>query len=146
MRIENQHGYFKFFPMGANDIARFAAIFDVSLVRIDDYYTFEYLKDCLKYSIEGKPYLNLDATITCEGDYSEVFRLNEWVYDYETNSLVNKLSVNSKASFVSSTYCFISDGLLKSASLMDSGDRLTGYGCIYDFSKKTFNYYWLSYE
>ena len=146
MIIECLNGYYKFFPRSSNELSKFSNLFSISITRVDDYYTFEYLKDALNYSIEGKNYLNLTASKTCEGEIKDVFRLNNFVFDYVSNSLVLKSQIEDALMLKQGTFHFVSDKLYRAGSLYPSGEKLTGFGCMFNFENRMFNYYWFSYE
>lgn len=95
MKVLCRHGHFAFYPEKASDIAKFSTFFDVTLKRERDYYTFEGLFGADTYSILGKPFLNLPAITTYQGEPWEVMRENNYVYHLQTGLIVPKLAIIS---------------------------------------------------
>jgi hypothetical protein len=93
MRVLCRHGHFAFYPESENDVGTFNNIFDESLTRVNDFYTFSLLKDALKYSLKGKPYLGIPALVDFEGEPWEVMRENGFVYNIALKQLVPKESI-----------------------------------------------------
>jgi hypothetical protein len=63
MRVLCRYGHFAFYPKDEKEISLFNQLFDQVLLRQDDFYTFEFLKDAPEYSLLGKPYLGLPASV-----------------------------------------------------------------------------------
>lgn len=95
MRVLCRSGHFAFYPRTASDIARFSNYFSVTLKRERDYYTFKGLYGAEDYSLLGKPYLNLPALATYEGEPWEIMRENDFVYSLDLGIIVPKLSILS---------------------------------------------------
>lgn len=94
MRVLCRHGHFAFFPAHAEDIAKFSDYYDTELVRDRDFYTFPALQDAPRYSILGKPFINLPAIATYEGrEPWDVMRENDFVYNLATGLILPKLSI-----------------------------------------------------
>jgi len=93
MRILCQHGFHKFIPRQPGDLSVFASVYGLTLVRKEDYYTFERLADLEKYSLEGLAYSNLVANSNYEGQPWEVMKENGFVYNILTGLLVLKSTI-----------------------------------------------------
>lgn len=112
MRVLCRHGHFAFYPRKASDVARFSNYFSVSLKRERDYFTFERLYGAEKYSLIGKPYINLPAVSTFEGEPWEVMKKNNFVYHLGLKLLVPKVSVTSLTNLELVGYYFLAGGAL----------------------------------
>lgn len=95
MRVLCRHGHFAFYPRTAADISKFSNFFDVTLKRERDYYTFSGLYGAKNYSLALKPYLNLPALKTYEGEPWEVMKENNFVYSLTLGLIVPKLAIIS---------------------------------------------------
>jgi hypothetical protein len=107
---------------------RFAQSFDVTLKREEDYYTFSYLQGAPKYSIMGRPYLNLPALKTFEGNPWDVMRENGFVYNIQLGALVPKISITGIADITQKGFFFIANvPLLQPGIRTVLGQQITSY-------------------
>jgi hypothetical protein len=93
MRILCRHGHFAFYPRTVSDVAAFANRYDLSLSRVDEYYTFDSLAGAPEYSLPGLNYLGLPAVVSFAGKPWEVMKANGFVLDLNTKALVPKTSI-----------------------------------------------------
>lgn len=138
MRIDCLHGYFKFTEVKAGEVSFFQSRFGLELVlHKDGYFTFPFLIDAPKYSIEGSTYLGAEATETFEGQPWEVMQKNSLVYNFVTDEVVLAQSISTNLLLLESNFYFVSTGLILPGSLTNSGKRVVSYSAFYlrDFAK-----------
>ena len=87
MKIICEHGYYKFFPEIANEIAIFENVFNRKLVAVGDYYTFAKLAELQNYSIEGQDYGGIPAKVNYAGRIEDVFYQNQLKYNIEDDTI-----------------------------------------------------------
>jgi hypothetical protein len=134
MRILCRHGHYSFYPRTVSDIARFSSFYNQELVRVNDYYTFPFLKELESYSLKGLPYKNLAATATYEGNPWEVMRENGFVYSLALKTLVPKASVNFVLNTPKTGFYFTSEiPMIQAGSLNALGIQLLSYDAEYHF-------------
>ncbi len=135
MRVLCRSGHFAFYPRDASELSRYMSLYKVTLVAVDDYYTFEGISAAKSYSLEGHAYLNLTATKTHEGKPWEVFKANNFVYDLSTDSLVLKTAVRGKLSLpLSGDFYVAPNPTIQPGSVFSGGNRIMSYDGEYDFS------------
>lgn len=134
MRVVCRHGHFAFYPRRSSDIYQFATSFDVELVREEDYFTFDALAGADKYSILGKPYLNLPALKTYEGNPWDVLRENDYVYSLSLGLIVPKLSILGIAEISQQSFYYVTNvPLLQPGVRTVLGQQILSYsGEFYD--------------
>jgi hypothetical protein len=134
MRVLCRHGHYSFYPRTASDISRFASFYNQELVRVDDYYTFPFLKDLESYSLKGLAYKNLLAGVTFEGKPWEVMRENAFVYSLALKTLVPKASINFVLNPPKTGFYFTSETpMIQAGSLNALGIQLLSFDAEYQF-------------
>lgn len=129
MIVSVSHGFFKFFPTDATQVAQFERIFGIKLFKERDYFTFEELLDLPRWSIAGAMYGNLPAVATFEGrEPSDVLRANQFVYSVSTKLLVPALTVISTATLNKTLDYIVSPRVfLQPGVRIQTGQRVLGY-------------------
>lgn len=140
MKLNCDHGYFKFYEMVSGEISDFVSLYGLDLVREGDFYTFEFLSGAPKYSIAGLPYLGILAIKTFEGAPSEIMRENNLVYDFNKGLVVPILSVIQRVKITPTGQYFMSDGLILPGSVTDDGKRVTDYAAWYLPNSQRYKY------
>lgn len=128
MRVLCRHGHFAFYPRKSSDIGRFSETYGLDLERQDDFYTFPKLVDAPKYSLTGKPYINLPALSTFEGDPWDVMAENDFVYHIGFETIVPKLTIVSIIELTPVGLYFMFDGtLIQPGSRTLTGQQILSY-------------------
>lgn len=147
MRVLVRHGHFSFFPRGPEDLARFQIFLGVTLVAVDDYYTFPTLALAERFSIIARPYVNLPALTTCERrEPWQVMRENGFVYHLPTGLLVPALTVISVVELAESQYFYMQNSILQPGARLITGQQILGYDAHYDFDASQLRILEVSYE
>lgn len=132
MRILCRHGHFSFYPRDAEDISRFCDMFDEELIRVDDFYTFSFLEDVPNYSLLGKTFLGLPATVTFEGLPWDVMKENGYVYNLALKTLVPKVSIVSVIRLeLVDNFWTVDNPIIQPGSLNPVGQRIMSYDARY---------------
>lgn len=132
MRILCRHGHFAFYPKDAHDIAQFAGLFGETLVRVGDFYTFEFLKNAPDYSIQGKTLLGLPASKTFAGLPWEVMRENNLVYNVALKAAVLKsLIVTPLTLELTDDFYLVENPLIQPGSRLSTGQQVLSYDAEY---------------
>jgi hypothetical protein len=140
MRIYCRHGYFLFEETEPGDMGRFSSVYDVDLVKVDHYYTFETLSEAEKYSLAGKMYLNLPALETFEGEPWEVFEQNGFVYSIELDIIQPVESVTTMIKIAASDFYYVSRALIQPGSLLQTGQKVVDYNAWFDWRSSVYRY------
>lgn len=135
MKTRCLHGYFIFEETKSGQLSDFMSYSGLKLTPRGPYFTFDFLAFAPRYSIQGKPYLNLTATKTFEGEPWEVFAANGFAFDFTTDLLKPILTVTQLVSIKTVGHRFISNGLILPGSVTDDGKRVKDYAAHY--SKET---------
>jgi hypothetical protein len=145
LKINCLHGYFIFEEQRAGEVSDFMSTFGLSLVRKDNYFTFEDIADAPDFSIAGKPYLNTIATMTFAGQPWEVFEANGLVYNYDTGLMVPIELITQIISLDTAGNFYLSSGLILPGSLTDEGSRVKEYAAWFSIDTMKFKYSEVSY-
>ena len=140
MRVDCLHGYFIFTETKSGQISDFVSQTGLTLVKKDNYYTFEFCENAKDYSLAGLTYLGVPAIETFEGNIWDVFEANAFVYDFVLGIVRPILSVVQKTSISLSGNRYVANGLILPGSITDDGQRVTGYSAWYSRDIKTWNY------
>lgn len=116
MRVECEHGYFRFYPRFTSERFEFETIFRLPLTWVGSWYTFPLLSTAPEYSIQGGEYLGASATKTYEGKPWEIMRQNNLVYDIANAEVVPIQSISGNVELVT-----VGGAYLASRSLMQPG-------------------------
>lgn len=147
MRIECDHGFFRFYESSGGDLARFLNIYSgFELARVTDYFTFSALATAETFSIAGAQYLSNIATETFEGKPWDVMRANGLIYDFTKGLVVPIASVTVRTKLSQAGKYYSSPGLILPGSVTDGGDRVTDYAAWFSFKTASFRYSEVSFE
>lgn len=146
MRIDCLNGYFKITEAYAGDAARFSRLFSVKLVRVEDFITFEGLKDCPEYSVKGSSFLGATATATYAGKPWEVFKANGFVYNFQTGLIIPAAQVVTRVALYQSLNYYFTQGLLLPGSILFEGQKVSSYLCRFSFGDNSFKYSEVSFD
>lgn len=140
MRIRCRHGYFMFEELRPGQISDFMQYsnFEAELVSVDDYYTFDLLKDAPRFSLPGLELLGTPAIAMFEGEPWKVFEANEMVYDFTKDLIAPISSVTRLVTVAQIGNAFISPGLILPGSLTTAGKRVKDYSAW--FSRDTLSW------
>jgi hypothetical protein len=127
MRVLCRHGHYALYPRRASDAARYCQFFDTELERVEDFYTFPELVAAEHFSIAGREYLGLQATVTFEGRPWDVMRENGFVFDVSNRKLVLLGSVSLRVELPLSNHFYIAPPLVQPGSRDRSGRRILSY-------------------
>jgi hypothetical protein len=128
MRVLCRSGHFAFYPRKTSDISRFSNYFDLTLERERDYFTFSRLREAPKYSIVGKPFLNLPAIKTFSGLPWEVMKANNFVYHIATGLIVPKNSILGVIDLKQVGYYFLAESALVQPGMrIRTGQQILSY-------------------
>lgn len=137
MRVLCRHGHYAFFPQIDEDIGRFSIVFDRPLFRVQDYFTFEGLKDFPDYSLASETFGGLPFTKTFEGFPWEVMEQNLWVYHLSAKKLVLRETINAVVELPTTGKMVLAPSpLMQAGCLNPNGKRLVSYDGF--FSTKSF--------
>lgn len=132
MRVLCRSGHLAFYPRTSTEISRFCSYFKQELVRVEDYYTFPNLADAEDYSLVGKPYLNLPAIKTFEGNPWDVLSENKFVYNLATGLIVPAASITFLIQMPQVGFFFLpSVQLIQPGSIDTSGQQILSYSAEY---------------
>lgn len=87
MKVICEHGYYKFFPEWAGEVAQFENTFGRELVAVGDYYTFAKLAELDNYSIQGQDYGGFPAKVNYAGRIEDVFHENQLKYNIQDDTI-----------------------------------------------------------
>jgi hypothetical protein len=127
MRVECEHGYFRFYPAYSDEVFDFMNYFKETLEWEGRFYTFPVLRTAKNYSLVGKAYSGITATKTFEGDPAKVFRQNSFVYNVRIQSVVALSSISKSIELVPSN-----GEMLAPSSLVQPGS-MAGKGKILSY-------------
>lgn len=127
MRVLCRHGHLAFYPRRASDVARYIRFFETEMERLEDFYTFPELVEAEHFSIAGRSYLGLVATVTFEGRPWDVMRENGFVFDVTKRKLVRLASVSLTVELPLSDHYYIAPPLVQPGSRDRSGRKILSY-------------------
>lgn len=129
MKVVCRHGFFQFYPRSRTDLRRLQRVTKITLVPKFDYFTFSVLASLDRYSLIARPFGNLPATQTFEGeDASQVMRKNQFVYSIQTSLLVPVVSVFQVATLPQSDGFLVAPNVLVQPGVfLTTGQRLLDY-------------------
>lgn len=87
MKVICNHGYYKFFTDGVNEIIAFENVIGRKLVAVGDYYTFEKLATLPDYSIQSQEYGGIPAKVNYAGKIEDVFHENQLKYNIQDDTI-----------------------------------------------------------
>ncbi len=140
MQVNCLHGYFIFQEQRAGEVSDFTSMFGLTLVRKDNYFTFDDISEAPDFSIAGKPYLDTLAIKTFAGKPWEIFEANELIYNYDTGLMVPIESITQLISLDVAGNFYISAGLILPGSVTDDGSRVKDYAAWFSVDNLKFKY------
>jgi hypothetical protein len=147
MLIKCLHGYFIFKESMAGDLSRFMAIFsDLSIVPVEDYFTFEFLAEAPSHVIAGSTYLGAPCLVSVEGKPWDIMRANSLIYDFANDVVIPIAAVLSRLEIAESSNYFVSPGLIMPGSINNQGQRVKEYSAWMNFESQSFKYTEVGYE
>lgn len=148
MRIVCRHGHYAFYPFKSEEIANFCTKYDASLSPENDYYTFDELIDAPRYSIQGKPWLDIPALETFEGPRAwDVMQANDFVFSLQLKTIVPKLSIVGVYDNPRSAYYWRAVTILPQAGYRDvTGQQILSFDAIHDVALSETRILSVSYE
>ena len=139
MKIICEHGYYKFFPEIANEIAIFENVFNRKLVAVGDYYTFAKLAELQNYSIEGQDYGGIPAKVNYAGRIEDVFYQNQLKYNIEDDTIES----NDKLAIVgerTDNYSWVVTGIPQAYGQLSDKTVISGFqGFVQEYRRHTDN-------
>jgi len=146
MKIKCLHGYFIFEETRAGQVSEFMSHYQgLSLTPVDNYFTFTAIANAPEYSLTGADFLGATATKSYEGKPWEIFKQNGFVYNFNTDSVVSKLTITQRAVLDGTANYFISNGLIMPGAVMDDGSRVIDYSA-WHLSDKKYKYSEVTFE
>jgi hypothetical protein len=128
MRVLCRHGHIAFFPRYEYEIFIYNDMFDASLERCGDYYTFPLLAEAPDFSLIGKSYLGLPALVRYEGNPWEIMRENGFVYNITLGTLVPKALITSSVNpKICGEYSVINGAIIQPGSINFIGQKILSY-------------------
>lgn len=146
MKIRCLHGYFIFEETKVGQVSDFISRYGLPIVSVGRYFTFEALSEAEGFSIPGRPYLNVTATVQYEGEPWEVMRANNLVYDFNKGLLVPISSVTQRIPLSAAGNRYVSSGLILPGSVMDGSSRVKDYAAWFSRDTYRFLYSEVSFE
>lgn len=140
MKITCRHGYYIFEEKKTGDLSDFVSLFELPLVQVDNYFTFEALQDAPDFSLNGSTYLDADAIKSFAGKPWEVMRENELVFDFNNLEVVDINSIDTNLDIEKAGRFYLSSGLILAGSVTDDGSRVTDYAAHFDKDTMQFRY------
>lgn len=140
MRIKCINGYFIFDETDLGQLSNFMSRYGLTIVRSENYYTFEFLADAPKYSIAGGLYLGAPAIATYEGEPWEIFNQNSLVYDFTLGLVVNINTIVKVIEIDIAKDYYLSNGLILPGSRLKDGTQVKSYSAWYDKKTLQFKY------
>ena len=129
MKVICRSGHFAFYPQSRTELLRFVRLFKLPLYQERDYFTFEALLDLPRWSQVGRPFGNIVAVETYEGQFPwEPMRENSFVYSLGTELLVPALLITEVLSLPQTLDCAVAPKpLLQPGAKLSTGEVLMGY-------------------
>lgn len=125
LMINSNRGIVKIEELKEGFAARFAAIYGIDLVQQGSHLTFSPLQNIKRYSIKGLDYIGAKASVTFEGEPSEVLEANDLFYSM---SLGKAVAVSGRSYILSKQgFYYVNTSLIEAGSLIQTGQRVTGY-------------------
>lgn len=129
MKLIVRHGHYAFYPRYSKSVSVFNGVFRQEL-KLDPkgFYTFPRLLNLPDYALEAKPYGNLPAIKTYEGEPWEIMREQGWVYNLTTEALAPITSISYSVKIEPATYAFIAfDVVPQAGGVNPTGLKLIDY-------------------
>ena len=140
MKIRCLHGFFMIEEVRAGEVSDFISVTGLSLVRKENYFTFEKLDLAPEFSLEGLDYLDAVAIKTFAGRPWDVMRENELVYDFNKDLVVPIATITQMVTLQAASNYYLAPGLILPGSLTDEGERVTDYAAWFSSDTGKFKY------
>lgn len=144
MRIECNHGYFKFWEDKVGQVSDFISRYGLAIEFFNGDFIFSDLVDAPDFSIKGGTFLGCPTTETFEGHPWEVMRANRIVYDFSTGRVVPIDTILQTVKLKAYGNFFRASGMIIPGSVMEDGSRVTDYAA--HFQNPDFKYSAVDYE
>ncbi len=136
MKINCDHGYYKFYTSSTADLFRFRAAFGVELCPKQDYFTFEELSSLEPFSLKNQPFGNLTAKASICADYGDLFKANGFVFDLGSKKLAFSEDIKTELKSYRSWSGSLNLRGLPQAGGIIKGKKLLSFSGIFDESFK----------
>jgi len=140
MIVNCEHGFYTFYETDVGQISNFILRSGFSLFKKNNYFVFDALKDAEDFSIKGLPYLNAVSKKNYQGKIGEVFRSNDFVFDFTSDLIKDRNSVTSFNDLMLSGDRYVSKGLVLPGSFTQGGKKVIGYTCHVSRLTNSFTY------
>lgn len=129
MKVKCQHGFFKYYPDGREELRTFQRLFRIELVREADYFTFKALAGLPRYSLQGSLYKSSPALVTFEGrEAADVMRENGFIYHLQTEQIIPYTLVLTTITLLGTQSCTVAPSwIVQPGARMQNGLRILGY-------------------
>jgi hypothetical protein len=146
MRVRCDHGFYRFWETGVGEISDLMRRTGFSFVAEKDYFTFETLEAAPKFSLVGLDLIGIPATKTFEGEAWDVFKENEFVYDFTKDLVVPISTITAKTELyqAGNRYITIDGGLILAGSITKNG-KVQNFSASYSSDRLTWLYSEVSY-
>lgn len=132
MKINCDHGFYKFFTAEPSELYRFKKAFGFDLVAKEDFFTFPELSNLSPLSLENQDYGGLKAKATICADYGSLFKENGFVFDLKAQKLCPIEEVKELLKFYESYSGSLNLIGLPQAGGYWQGKRLLSYSGAFD--------------
>ncbi len=132
MKVNCQHGFYKFIEEFPGDVSRFVSTYGFDMFFENGYFTFEFLLNAPKYSLKGGTYLGAPATVTIEGEPWEILKANGLIYDFNEDEVIPISTVTQLFKLEQASSYWMASGLILPGSITDDGERVTDYAAFFD--------------
>lgn len=140
LKLKCLHGFFIFEDLKIGELSDYMALTGFNIVKKNDYYTFDQIKDAPDYSIIGSPLLGTVAKKTFEGYPWDVFEKNGIVYNFSTGLVQPILTVVSKTTINVGNGYFVASGLILPGAITSTGQRVKSYSAFYTRDRQSWLY------
>ena len=144
MKVDCENGFYKFFTDNVGELRIWEDYNGIKLTRCGDFFTFEALAAMPNYSFTGAKLGEESLIVNYAGDKAQVLKLNNLVYDYTTNKIVNKLKVLTGV-YVDNDL-FINTPILPQAGGKNGFKTLTGFSGFWNANYNMYKIESLKYE
>ena len=127
MRIECEHGLYRFYPDYPAEIFDFNDFYEQELEWNGRYFTFGRLVNAPRYSLVGKAVLGVNATQTFEGRPEDVLRQNKLVYHIADGVMKTLASVTESVVLDAVGGEFLASSALVQAGAIAGSQKVLSY-------------------
>lgn len=143
MKVNCEFGYFRFYPRSAEELVRIQKLYEIKLVRKENYFTFPALAELPDYTVIGRPFGLGLATKTLETkNPGKLLRENKYVYSLPAEDVVPILSIVTTLPIINGgEYAVLSKILGQPGAFVPSGLRLVSYEGLIDLKSHRIQIY-----